>query len=570
MASSDRADRIAKLGDALEPLGRKARGMPLPADDWNTLVSAMLALLQIDLDQDEEIGVRLEQGFARADHEHLGQVTLAWLDADLQALVNGQDTGAVTTRQLLATMQRALATMQAEVTRLAEQVDRQQRQSDDARVETIGWTRQLKGFDTRFAGVEALGTSVATVAKEQTALKRNISRVLKLEKTLTDPDGQALDVAGLQGRVKDLEGLRESLTGVDNEPVRMRDLQLEILKLREDLPREGGGGLDGRLAEFETGLRGRLAAEELTRGERLREELDERDRGLRDGLDQRLGIGLTGARDEAVRAARDAVSGVQAGLDERFGSLRGELNERVRAETAAAATRALGDLAPQLSQIVEARLGGLRDQLQADVRARLDAELADGLRGAEDRLGGRVEGVRTEFATLSQGIDARIDAAAGRAGAEADRRAGERVQAEVAGLRDSLRGELDVRVRAGMDAQMAGVREIATRAVADGLGDVQARIDASVAGATRDVDRRIADRVAAQLTAANLDARISAAGDRIAAQMRAEIQTSVANVQASTTRQLDAAVVNLRSEFTRGGTTPVGPVIGRDTRIPGR
>lgn len=567
MTASDRAERIAKLADALGPLGRKARGMALPADEWNQLVAAMLA---IDRDQDEEVGARLEQGFARADHEHLGQVSLAWLDAELQALVGGQEPGSVATRQQIAVMQRALEVMQAEVTRLAEAVNRQQGQADDARVDALDWTRRLNGFDDRFSGLEDLSVSVSAAVKEQAALKRNVGRVLKLERTLTDAAGAPLDVAGMADRVKELEALRGSLTGVDEKPLRLRDLQLEILKLREALPRDGGGGLDGRLAAFETDLRERLAAESADRFDDVREELDTRDTGLRDLLDERFGAGLSASRSAAQEAAREAVAGAEGRFDDKLGSARSELEERLRGEVSAATTRALGDLAPTLAGMVETRVGSLRDQIQADVRTRLDAGLAEALRGVEERLGGRVEGLRGEFGTLEGGLDARIDAGAARAGAEADARAAARVRAEVEALGTALRASLDEQVRAGVDTQMAGVRELAVRAVADGLGDVQGRIDATVAGATRDIDGRVAAVVAEQVGRANIDGRITAATDQLASRLRSEIQSSVATLQSSTTRQLDAAVVNLRSEFTRGGT---GPVIGRDitdTRTRGR
>src|SRR6478736_4775376 len=93
--STTQLDRIAQLVDKITPVGNKQRGMRIESDDWNTLVDVALGILQLDR--------LLEQRFALKDHVHLGEVSIAWLDADLQSRLGGA-TAAVSTRQALADM----------------------------------------------------------------------------------------------------------------------------------------------------------------------------------------------------------------------------------------------------------------------------------------------------------------------------------------------------------------------------------------------------------------------------------------------------------------------------------
>src|SRR3954451_9147515 len=72
------------LSERLLPLRGKHRGDPIQADDWNTVVQACLSILETVQNEEEAARARLEANFARRDHDHIGQVALSWLDADLQ------------------------------------------------------------------------------------------------------------------------------------------------------------------------------------------------------------------------------------------------------------------------------------------------------------------------------------------------------------------------------------------------------------------------------------------------------------------------------------------------------
>src|SRR5688572_17220046 len=131
MSSTTRASQIATLSDQLRPIGRKARGMRLSAEDWNVIVGAIMAMLKIDREQDEDVGTRLDQAYARADHQHIGQVSLSWLDPELQSLV-GAGGGSVATHKSLAAVEETVESLRNEVARLTDVVERQQELIDRA------------------------------------------------------------------------------------------------------------------------------------------------------------------------------------------------------------------------------------------------------------------------------------------------------------------------------------------------------------------------------------------------------------------------------------------------------
>lgn len=131
--ATNQLNRIALLVDKVTPVGNKQRGMRIEADDWNTLVDVALGILQLDRLQEQRSGNLLEERFALKDHEHLGEVSIAWLDADLQARLGGAS-APVSTRQALADMDQKIRALSDQVGRLQTIVATSQKVLDDAQV----------------------------------------------------------------------------------------------------------------------------------------------------------------------------------------------------------------------------------------------------------------------------------------------------------------------------------------------------------------------------------------------------------------------------------------------------
>src|SRR3954451_3844832 len=118
-------DKISSLSTRIAGLGNKSRGMPIEADDWNGIVAVLQGLLEIDRTQQDQQGASLAQNFAPRDHEHLGQVTMAWLDADLQTRI-GASSSPTSLLQRVAQLETQLAGINHELARVSDVADAHQ------------------------------------------------------------------------------------------------------------------------------------------------------------------------------------------------------------------------------------------------------------------------------------------------------------------------------------------------------------------------------------------------------------------------------------------------------------
>jgi hypothetical protein len=554
MASSDRAVRIAALADKLAPLAGKTRGMRIEAEQWNALIDVLSSVLEIDRAQDEDESGLLDQQYARVDHQHLGQVSAAWLDPDLQART-GNGGSSVSTRQALADMAQSVSSLRTEVARLTTLIQSQQATVDRSSADEIDRTRLLKTFDDRFAGVEDLRTLVNGVAQSQQTLQANVSTVLDLRKSLADASGNPIDVAGLVGKVNDLQSLKDSLVGIDGKPVRLRDLQLQIIKQGDAIAGAGAGNLDQRLAVLSSDLAAKASADAQGRVDGLRTDLTATQAANTASLNDKLTSGLAAARDATLAASAASVAaaearlnaGLAAGIDTAKASLATDLQRNI----SDAVTGKLANLGDLVAAAADARTPGIMANVQSKVQAALDANLKTGLANAETRIGTRVDGLQNSLTAATQAIPGEVQAAVSDSTTALSTSLAASVAAQADKLRDTLSASLDDRIKAGVTAALGDVKGLVTASVADSLKDLDTRIQTAVTTTTRGLNDEIKSAVADQVAAADIKGQIATANDRVVTQLRGEIATSAAKVQADSTATINSAVTNLRTEVTR-------------------
>src|SRR5690242_15798860 len=250
MAATTQLAKIADLTERLAPLAGKQRGMPIEHDDWNALVDVLRGLLEIDHAQEDSAQSDLEQRFAPKSHDHLGQVTLAWLDPSLQSTVGDGGGGGVATRTAIASIQQKVDALNAQLAQLTQRLDQHQQTLDRYAVNDVDRARALGAFDARFAGVENLRTAVTGLGSQIDGLTANVKTVLDLRASLSDANGTPIDVGQIRQDVSSLKELTANFNGVDGSPVRMRDLQLQLKEVSDAVGVGGPGGLEGRLGDL--------------------------------------------------------------------------------------------------------------------------------------------------------------------------------------------------------------------------------------------------------------------------------------------------------------------------------
>ena len=570
MAGSDRAERIAALADKLVPLAGKIRGMRIEAEQWNLLIDVLSSVLAIDRSQDEDESALLDQRYARVDHEHLGQVSAAWLDADLQART-ADGGGSLSTRQALADMAQSVASLRTEVARLTTLVQAQQASVDRSSAAEIDRTRLLKTFDDRFAGVENLRTLVTGVARSQQALQANVTTVLELRQSLADASGNPIDVAGLVGKVADLQSLRDSLTGIDGKPVRLRDLQLEIIKQGDAISAAGAGNLDQRLAVLASDLQAKASLDAQGRVEGLRTDLTAAQAASVASLGDKLESGLAAGREATLSASAASVAAAETRLNASLAAgiqtAKAGLSADLQRGVGDAVTRSLANLGDLVAAAADARIPGIKADIQNQVQASLGAALKTGLTDAETRLGVRVDGLQNSLMAATQAIPDEVQAAVDHSAAALGARLDASVAAQADQLRDTLSASLGERVKAFVTTALGDVRSLVAASVADSLKDLDTRIGTAVTASTRGLSDEITAAVGDQIAAANIDGQIAIANTGLATQLRAEIAASAARVQASSIAAINSSVTNLRVELNHNIDTrivtrsPVTPIV---------
>jgi hypothetical protein len=555
MTSSSRAAQFTAITTQLTPLGGKARGMRLSAEDWNAVVRILSSLVQIDIDQDADTQGRLDTVYARADHQHIGQVTLDWLSPDLQASL-GSGGDLLPARQAIAELQRSLAGLREDVTTLSARVDRQQAAIDSLTAADSDHARQLGGFDERIGGIEDLRVSVAATVAAQNSIKAGVKTVVDLSKRLTDAQGAPIDLSALHSKVAEIESAGED---------RVKTLRTDLDQVATRIDRiqtVSGADLDARLTTLADTLQSSLANSTNKRVDSLLKDFDKN--FIRRFTEIQTQIGTVGlASDQAVAGSRELVSAAEtrlnATLSGEIATTRLTLAATLKEQVGEAVSKSLDDIDQRIGTVVSVRTNAMREDLIDIFKRTVDTRFDSAFVDTSRRLDARVAEAETKLAVATEAlpktIDQRIQAVQAGLGASVDTK----LASGMAQLQKSLAGDLQTQLRAGLDAGVINAREAAAATVTATLKDVDARIATSVQTATRPIAGQVESIVQAQLAKANFAGQIAAATGAVASQLRVEMAATAAETQKSALSAINIALLSTKTSTTISPTMTVSP-----------
>lgn len=218
MADETLSGRITSILDRLTAISRMAPGMPLRAEDWNTVISAVIDLARLQGTQ---------AGTSTA-HDHKGQVSRDWLDVPLGDFVDS-------TRALQTGMQEQIKALGVRMDRLetrfnaiSEQVSTLQSTVDSQADGALDRDITLKRVGDRVDNLDLLGSQVADVRTQLTLIDPQLKDALRLRSELTGPEGVLPDLGAMQNRINDLDKLQENLRLADGSIGRLRDLERRL------------------------------------------------------------------------------------------------------------------------------------------------------------------------------------------------------------------------------------------------------------------------------------------------------------------------------------------------------
>ena len=565
--AADNLERIAALIDRLGPLTGKTRGMRIEAGEWNSLVEILQGLLQVERAQEQMAQSQLEERFALKAHDHLGEVSAAWLDADLQARSGGADSS-VSTRAALADISSRIAGLNTEVGRITALLDSHGKLIDRSQIEELDRARRLKQFDDRFAGVENLRTLVSTLSNEVTGVKSNVDTVLELRQSLRDAAGDPLDVNKMRQELTDVQSLRDNLKGVDGELLRLRDVEIKLRELSDSIGVGPAGGLEARIGAVVAGAEQRLNARVDERAAGLKVDLDTGLSASEERMRGQLTAGLDSSRTSLEQSLTQQVGAAEGRLTTTFDTKLSQSSADTDARTLAAATslvEAKFALVPdQVRTITTALVNDARNGLREELRVSLTAVLDSKFTAFDTQFSGRADAVDVKVTGIEASIPGIVGAQLNTFGQEMETRLSTNLATSVEQARLQLKDELTGVVRGSVVDSLSNLDARIATTVDDRLSGFDTRIDHAVTVATANLSQDVTAEVTRQVAAADVAGQISVANATLAQELRAEQTRAIATVQAQNSSAVANAVGLLRSEISAVRTETSGLL---DTRL---
>jgi hypothetical protein len=573
MAAANQLDKIAGLAERLAPLAGKTRGMKIEADEWNTLVDALRGVLEIERVQENSVSLMLEEKYAQKGHQHLGEVSLNWLDAELQSQLGGGGSS-FALRAAFTELEKKVTSLATEVTRLNAVVEQQQRKLDETSVNEIDRTRQLRSFDERFASVENLRTVFATMSGQFQNLSQNVTTVLDLRKRLTDAQGQPIDFADMNRRLSDVQKLSDSLRGADNVPLRLRDFDARLRGVEDALNVGAGRGLNERFTILTADIDTRFNTKLNERVETVRTGLLQGQEEQATRLKETVRVGLENVKAETVKLVDTQLKSSQTVLTTQLDDRVKTVREQLRLDATNLATSRVDarfaelDLSTRVKTQVDASRveieTGLRTQLTESLKGTLSTQIA----GVEQTLTARVAAAEGLATKVNQDLPARVKAevagATASLSADVDKRVGERL----AKAPELLEPVITTKVNAAFNSTVGQLNERVDKLVQQQVGDVNARVSSAVAAGLKSVPDVVSGEVQTRFAALKVDEQFNQLRSTLTTSLTAQVNQSVAELRAKVSTN-EAAVSELRGQVVVSQRTANDAIL-RATTVEGK
>ena len=543
---------IASLTDKLATLGGKKRGMAIEADDWNALVAVLQGALEIDRTQDDQTNVQLAATYAPVVHQHLSEVSTAWLDADLQAKT-AASSGSSNLLLRISQLEAKLTAINQELATLSNRADAQQTTIDRFGVNDLNRSNSIRDFSAKFGTVTGMQTALNAATTDIAGIKTNIQTVLDLRKSLSTPAGAPIDINAMLQDVAGLKTLSANFKGVDGTVLRMSDVELRLKDVEAATGTGAAGGLDGRINAAVSAAEARLKSAQNDAITALHTQLTTE-------AGQREATSKAALETEMTGKFADAAKANQAALDQSNVQLRGETADNLnKAITAAqqAQSDATKALVAQQMGLVPGIVGGAVASARTDIlQAAKDAEtpiiasaVQTAVTASEGRMNDRLTTAQTQIQQNLSTLETRLRGEFTASVAASSAQTNSAVNDKFTAMQQTLNTAVATQAKAEVANALPGVTASAQAAVTAGLSTLDAKVAQSVADATKTLPDTVTSQVKTQIAQLNLPAQISTATTQLTQQYKTDIATAISAQQDRTTTAINATLTQLRGEI---------------------
>jgi hypothetical protein len=535
--------RIGELEQKLAPLGQKVSGMPVEAADWNALVATMIAVLGIDRLQEDSTRALLANNFAPKEHQHVGAVTIEWLDNDLRTRIGAGGT-AVAMQRSIDLLQKQVETLTAEVNRLRTSHSVLQASVDTFSVNDVERAKSVRTLTESVGKLGELGTQVQGLGRDFTALQGTLNDVRDLRGKLLDETGKPIDFLGIRNDVRDLQALGENLKDTDGKPIRVRDLALQLREVKD--VSGVGEGLDVRFTKF--------AAETQVK---INNTVAAQVKGASDTLaaqqKEQIAAGVKSAVDAASSAQTSALDQRVAQAETRItASISTTLGKQLRDEQAPlfkAMDDKLAQIEPRVAAAVNAAKPDIAASVEASVRPKITNDLQLVINRATTDLGTRATVTEAAVNDLKTKLPANVAAEVQAQTGALSQALGDQVKQQVDSARTSILGTIPAAVDRATTGALANLDQRIAAAVTTNVGDLPKRVRDEVVTQTKTLHTDIEHEVAGQLGAANIAGQVTNAAKSVSDQLTAAMTTRFTAERAQTVKDLTDAKSNLQRQI---------------------
>jgi hypothetical protein len=395
MATPQDLQRLRGLLTQLNAIGNVQRGELIRAEDWNTLVSAVTDVAQAVLAEEAAETVPA--------HEHLDQVTSAWLSPQLREVFERGPLADPAAQQRLLELEQNLK-------RLADRIDESRTNVEDFRkrltdVATRDLEREAAVTNVRRAVDNVLDPrpDLLNIRNTLASVQREMGTVMQAASRLT-VDGQVVDLGGVVSRVGELEGFRNRLRAangevldgaaierrigeVSNRTVSQQQLDDAIRTRPTQVPPEVLSGIEDRLG---TNLRNQVNERLGTFSTEVRGDVNNRLSGVGDLVNSRLNDALPGVTQSITTnltasietARRDAIDSAIAGASQTLNTREQAIRADLVAGLADVRSGIPATVRTEVGQQLPGQLATIRTDLTA-VNRRVDLVSAQATRHDE-------------------------------------------------------------------------------------------------------------------------------------------------------------------------------------------
>ncbi|CAM5780266.1 hypothetical protein [Cellulomonas persica] len=468
MATVVEIERLQALVERLGPLAAKARGELIAADDWNTLVAALI-----------EVGrATVASGQAGVpQHEHPDQVSIGWLDPQLRQIITGGGLKDPALDSALIKLRRDVGLLDTRLSRVGEDLASTRTRVDVVATNDLTRSATLDRLNRKVLGAADDRGDIADMRTTLRTLQVEVGRAVEVGSQL-EVDGRPVDVPGLVQRLGDVEKLRDRLTRPDGSLL-------------------DASGLEIRLTELQTSL---VTQDQLT------EAIDEvrEGRGGAGDLEQVLDAARQAARTEAGSAVETLGTDLRSQLQARFAEIGPVVDAAVKRETAALVDQVLTTTRNELAESLT--------NLDTEVREAVAADLDRRLEVADARTRDQLDQLQASIAPqVERAVDNQLANALGDVRAQLERVDERQSALESQVKENSTRiAQLDERIEVNRRAE-AVEREQLRKDLLTEISRLEEQIDTRIGRGLTDVRTQLALDLEANVLAARRELEVSLA-----------------------------------------------------------